>query len=305
MNELPATPVGFVGLGAMGNPMAVTLARAGHPLTVWNRTRSRAQEVLAAGAGWASSPAELAGRVDVVITMLPDTPQLTDVLDGDTGLLAGLRPGSTLVVMATVAPADIVALGARLTGHGVRLVDAPVSGGDVGARDATLSIMVGGDPADVARMRPLLSAMGRHVVHVGPLGAGELVKACNQVVVAVTIAGLSEALVLAERAGLDPTLVVEALRGGLAGSRVLEAKAARMTAREFSPGGRSDYQHKDLGIALRAAREYGAVLPVAAVVDQLFASLVATGHGGEDHAALIRVLAALSARVSPDARESP
>lgn len=305
MSDLPATPVGFVGLGVMGHPMAVNLARAGHPLTVWNRTRSRAQEVLAAGAGWASSPAELAARVDVVITMLPDAPQLTGVLDGDTGLLAGLRPGSTLVVMATVAPADIVALGTRLTGHGVRLVDAPVSGGDVGARDATLSIMVGGDAADVARMRPLFSAMGRHVVHVGPLGAGELVKACNQVVVAVTIAGLSEALVLAERAGLDPTLVVEALRGGLAGSRVLETKAAKMTSREFSPGGRSDYQHKDLGIALRAAREHGAVLPVTAAVEQLFASLVATGHGGEDHSALIRVVAALSARVSPDAPESP
>lgn len=296
---------GFIGLGAMGAPMAANLARAGHPVTVWNRTAARAAGAIAAGATWARSPGELAARADIVITMLPDTPQIAAVLDGDAGVLTGIRPGSVLVVMATVAPADMVALAARLANYGVAVLDAPVSGRDAGARDATLSIMIGGGSPEVEWVRPLLVSMGRQVLHVGPLGAGQLVKACNQVVVAVSIAGVSEALVLAERAGLDPAIVAAALGGGLAGSRVLETKAPMMTSREFPAGGRSDYQHKDLGIALRVAREYGAVLPVAALVDQLFASLVSTGHGGDDHAALIEVLAALSGPVSRPGPGSP
>jgi len=305
MNAASSLQVGFVGLGRMGAPMALNLARAGHRLTVWNRTRSRAQEVLAAGAAWAQSPADLGAMANVVITMLPDTPELTAVLHGATGLLAGLRPGSILVVMSTVAPAEARGLATRLAERGIDLVDAPVSGGDVGARDATLSIMAGGEPNVVERVRPLLASMGRQVVHAGPVGAGELVKACNQVVVGVTIAALSEALVLAEKAGLDLNLVVQALSSGLAGSRVLDAKAELMTSQHFAPGGRSEYQHKDLGIALRAARECDAVLPVTALVDQLFGSLVATGHGAADHSALIKVVQTLSGPISSAAPELP
>ncbi len=287
-------PVGFVGLGAMGRPMARNLARAGHRVVVWNRSPAPADELAAAGAGVARTPAELARAVSVVLTMLPDLPQVEEVLSLQDGLLAGLRQGSVLVVMGTVSPEGVRDLGARLEPLGVSVVDAPVSGGDVGAEQATLSIMVGGRPADVARVRPLLEAMGTTVDHLGPLGAGQLAKACNQIVVAATLTALSEALVLARRGGLDPRRVLGVLAGGLAGSRVLEVKGDKLLAHDFRRGGAAAFQHKDLGLALAAGRDAGVALPLTALVDQLYGAACWNGFGEDDHSVVLRVLERLA-----------
>ena len=226
--------------------------------------------------------------------MLPDLPQAEEVLDRDDGLLAGMGRGSVLVVMGTVSPVGVRELGARLEPAGVSLVDAPVSGGDVGAEQATLSIMVGGSPEDVARVRPLLEAMGTTVDHLGPLGAGQLAKACNQIVVAATLTALSEALVLARLGGLDAGRVFAVLAGGLAGSRVLEVKGPKLLGGAFRPGGAAAFQHKDLGFALAAARAEGVALPLTALVDQLFGAAVSNGLGDDDHSVVVRVIERLA-----------
>jgi 2-hydroxy-3-oxopropionate reductase len=289
-------PVGFVGLGTMGLPMARRLVTAGFRVVVWNRHAARAEALAAAGAAVAPDPAALAEAAPVVLTMLPDLPQVEDVLkrsDGR-GLLAGMRAGSVLVVMGTVSPVGVRALGERLAAAGVGVVDAPVSGGDVGAEQGTLSIMVGGADADAARVRPFLEAMGTTVDHLGPLGAGQLAKACNQIVVGAAIAALSEAVVLARKGGLDPARVLGVLAGGLAGSRVLELKGAKMLRRDFQPGGAAAFQHKDLGFALAAARAAGVALPLTALVDQLFGAACWNGFGGDDHSVLVRVIERLA-----------
>jgi 2-hydroxy-3-oxopropionate reductase len=287
-------PVGFVGLGVMGRPMARNLLRAGHRLVGWNRSPGPAAELAAAGATVARTPAELAAAAPVVLTMLPDLPQVEEVLSQDGGLLAGMGRGSVLVVMGTVSPVGVRELGARLEPAGVSVVDAPVSGGDVGAEQATLSIMVGGRPEDVARVRPLLQAMGGTVDHLGPLGAGQLAKACNQIVVAATLTALSEALVLARLGGLDAGRVFAVLAGGLAGSRVLEVKGPKLLGGDFRPGGAAAFQHKDLGFALAAARAEGVALPLTALVDQLFGAAVSNGLGDDDHSVVVRVLERLA-----------
>jgi 2-hydroxy-3-oxopropionate reductase len=283
-------PVGFIGLGTMGRPMARHLVRAGFRVTVWNRTAARADELGAAGVAVARTPAELGAAVPVVLTMLPDLPQVEAVLGGPDGLLAGMRRGGVLVVLGTVSPVGVRALGERLQAAGIGVVDAPVSGGDVGAEEGTLSIMVGGTDAEVARVRPFLEAMGTTVEHFGPLGAGQLAKACNQIVVGATIAALSEAVVLARKGGLDPAKVLGALGGGLAASRVLELKGPKMLRRDFRPGGAAAFQHKDLGFALAAARAEGVALPLTAVVEQLFGAACWNGFGGADHSVLLRVI---------------
>jgi 2-hydroxy-3-oxopropionate reductase len=287
-------PVGFVGLGVMGRPMARNLLRAGHRVAVWNRSPEPAAELAAAGATVARTPAELAAAAPVVLTMLPDLPQVEEVLQRDDGLLAGMGPGSVLVVMGTVSPVGVRELGARLEPAGVSLVDAPVSGGDVGAEQATLSIMVGGRPQDVARVRPLLAAMGTTVDHLGPLGAGQLAKACNQIVVAATLTALSEALVLARKGGLDAQRVFAVLGGGLAASRLLEVKGPKLLGGDFRPGGAAAFQHKDLGIALAAARAEGVALPLTALVDQLYGAAVWSGLGDDDHSVVVRVIERLA-----------
>jgi|Tabmets5t2r1_1033131.scaffolds.fasta_scaffold03920_4 2-hydroxy-3-oxopropionate reductase len=286
--------VGFVGLGVMGRPMARNLVRAGHRVVVWNRSAAPAAELAAAGATVAATPAELAAAAPVVLTMLPDLPEVEEVLDRDDGLLRGMDRGGVLVVMGTVSTVGVRELGARLEPAGVSLVDAPVSGGEVGAEQATLSIMVGGDRAAFARVRPLLEAMGTTVDHLGPLGAGQLAKACNQVVVAATLTALSEALVLARGGGLDPRRVFAVLAGGLAGSRVLELKGPKMVEGDFRPGGAAAFQHKDLGFALAAARAEGVALPLTALVDQLFGAARWGGFGGDDHSVVVRVIERLS-----------
>jgi 2-hydroxy-3-oxopropionate reductase len=287
-------PVGFVGLGVMGRPMARNLVRAGHRVVVWNRSPGPAAELAAAGATVARTPAELAAAVPVVLTMLPDLPQVEEALHREDGLLHGMRRGGVLVVLGTVSPVGVRELGGRLEPAGVSLVDAPVSGGDVGAEQATLSIMVGGRPQDVARVRPFLEAMGTTVDHLGPLGAGQLAKACNQVVVAATLTALGEALVLARAGGLDPRRVFAVLAGGLAGSRVLELKGPKLLDGDFRPGGAAAFQHKDLGFALAAARAEGVALPLTALVDQLFGAARWNGFGADDHSVVVRVIERLS-----------
>jgi len=295
--ERQGEPVGFIGLGTMGRPMARNLARAGYQVVVWNRSAARAGELAAVAAvAVARTPAEVGAAVPVVLTMLPDLPQVEEVLAGPDGLLAGMGPGSVLVVLGTVSPVGVRALGARLeaAGTGVAVVDAPVSGGDVGAEQGTLSIMAGGTDSDVARVRPFLEAMGTTVDHLGPLGAGQLAKACNQIVVGATITALSEAVVLARKGGLDPARVLGVLAGGLAGSRVLEVKGDKLLHHDFRPGGAAAFQFKDLGFALAAARAEGVALPLTALVDQLFGAACWNGFGGDDHSVLLRVIERLA-----------
>jgi 2-hydroxy-3-oxopropionate reductase len=293
------TTAGFVGLGGMGRPMARNLLRAGHRLVVWNRSPAAAEELAAAGATVAASPAELAAAAPVVLTMLPDLPEVQEVLSRKDGLLAGMRPGSLLVVLGTVSPVGVRELGERLAPAGLAVVDAPVSGGDVGAEQATLAIMVGGRPQDVARVWPLLEAMGTTIDHLGPLGAGSLAKACNQIVVGATLTALSEALLLARRGGLDPRRVFGVLAGGLAGSRVLEVKGEKLLGRDFRPGGAARFQHKDLGFALAAARDEGVALPLTALVDQLYGAARWNGLGDDDHSVVLRVLERLAGERDP------
>jgi 2-hydroxy-3-oxopropionate reductase len=282
--------VGFVGLGIMGAAMAKNLLAAGHELVVHNRTRVKAELFAGQGTEVADSPREVADKSDVVITMLPGPPEVREVIAGENGLLEGAREGSLIVDMSTSSPLLARELYRAARNGGVGMLDAPVSGGDVGAIDGTLSIMVGGDEDDFGRARPLFGAMGETVVHVGGAGAGQVVKACNQVVVALVIEAVSEALVLGSKAGVAPERLVEVLSGGLAASKVLEIKGEKLLSHDFAPGGKVEYHRKDLGIALAAGREHGAALPVTALVDQMFGALVTRGRGGWDHSALITLI---------------
>ena len=282
--------VGFVGLGLMGRPMARNLVQAGYDLVVYNRSRGKVEELVAEGAEAAESPREAAKNSDIVFTMLPGPPEVREVVAGQNGLLQGAREGSLLVDMSTSSPILARELGRTAREQGVRMLDAPVSGGDVGAIEGTLSIMVGGEEEDFERAKPLFEVMGKTVVHVGESGAGQTVKACNQIVVALTIEAVSEALVLASKAGVDPAKVIEALSEGLAGTSVMEVKAEKFLSRDFEPGGKVESHHKDLGIALEAGREHGVPLPVTAIVGQMFESLMAKGRSGWDHSSLLTLI---------------
>jgi 2-hydroxy-3-oxopropionate reductase len=282
--------VGFVGLGIMGAFMAGNLLEAGHELVVHNRTRTKAERLAQRGARAADSPREVAEGSDVIITMLPGPPQVEEVVAGDGGLLEGAREGSLIIDMSTSSPILAQELARAARNKAVGMLDAPVSGGDVGARDGTLSIMVGGEEDDFERARPLFRVLGETVVHVGGVGAGQVVKACNQIVVALVIEAIAEALVLGSKAGVDPDRVVEVLSGGLASNKVLEVKGEKFLSHEFAPGGKVEYHRKDLGIALEAGKEYEVTLPVAAFVDQMFGVLEAKGRGGWDHSALLTLL---------------
>ncbi len=282
--------VGFVGLGIMGKSMARNLMRAGYDLVVHNRSRGPVEELVAEGAEAAGSPREVAENSGMVFTMLPGPPEVEEVVAGEDGLLRGATEGSLLVDMSTSSPLLARKLARIARERGVGVLDAPVSGADVGAKEGTLSIMVGGDEENFERARPLFDVMGKTVVHVGESGAGQTVKACNQIVVALTIEAVSEALVLGSRAGVNPGKVIEVLSGGLAGNKVMEVKAEKFLSRDFEPGGKVEFHHKDLGIALEAAKEYGVVLPVTAVVDQMFGALMAKGRSGWDHCALLTLI---------------
>ncbi len=288
------TRIGFIGLGIMGRPMALNLHRAGFDVIAHSRRPESGHELVAAGARLTDSVAEVASVAEVLITMLPDSPDVVEVVLGADGVLAHARPGLLLINMSTVTPETEKRIACAAVDYGVRTLDAPVSGGEKGAIGGALSIMVGGDAADFARAQPLLAALGRTIEHVGPIGAGQLVKAANQLMVAGAIACVSEALLLLEKSGLDPAPALRVLSGGLAGSKVLESKAASMLARDFAPGFRIDLHHKDLGIVLAAASESRLALPVTALVAQLMIAARAQGLGSLDHSALLRVVESLS-----------
>jgi len=288
--EWTVEKVGFVGLGKMGAAMAGNLLEAGHEVVVHNRTRTKAERLAQNGARVADSPREVAEGSGIIFTMLPGPPQVDEVVAGERGLLKGAKEGSLIVDTSTSSPVLARELFRTARARGVGMLDAPVSGGDVGARDGTLSIMVGGEVEDFERARSLFELMGGTVVHVGGVGAGQVVKACNQIVVALVIEAVAEALVLGSKAGVAHHRIVEVLSGGLAANRVLEIKGEKFLSHEFTPGGKVEYHRKDLRIALAAGREYGVTLPVTALVDQMFGILEAKGKGGWDHSALLSLI---------------
>ncbi|MDP9440137.1 MAG: 2-hydroxy-3-oxopropionate reductase [Actinomycetota bacterium] len=285
-----AETVGFIGLGIMGRPMAKNLMEAGYDLVVNNRSPEKAEELAGEGATAAATPREVAEGCDVVITMLPDSPQVEEVLAGEDGVFEGVREGALIVDMSTISPVVTESLAKGAKEKGASLLDAPVSGGDVGAIEGTLSIMVGGSEEDFERAKPLFEVMGKTVTHVGPTGAGQVTKAANQIVVALTIEAVSEALVLGSKGGVSPEKILDVLGGGLAGNKVMEVKREKFLSHTFDPGFRSELHHKDLGIALAAGREYGVALPVTAIVDQMLLTMRRKGWGGEDHSALLRII---------------
>ena len=289
------TPVTFLGLGTMGGAMAANLARAGFPVTAWNRSPGRALELVDLGVTMAATPAVAAAASTIVVICVSDTPDVEAVLFGPDGVVEGARPGTLIVDCSTIAPSGSWDFAGRLAERGLSMVDAPVSGGSEGARNATLTIFVGGDAADVERARPVLNAMGRSITHVGPIGAGQAVKAVNQVILAGTYLGVAEGIVLAIKAGLDVEQVVAALGGGAAQSWVLENRGGRMLDNDYPLGFKVSLHRKDLGIALDLAAQLGAVLPVSALVAQLETGLIAQGHGDDDVSAVARAIRVLSA----------
>jgi 3-hydroxyisobutyrate dehydrogenase len=286
--------VGFAGLGTMGAFMAENLLRAGFPVTVWNRTAGKADALVALGATLALSPADLARSSDVVIACLTDSPQVESVLFDPDGLAEGLTSGSLFIDCSTLSPLKASEFAERLAQQGVGMMDAPVSGGSEGAKNATLSIMVGGADADVERASDILGAMGRTVTHLGPVGAGQWAKAINQVILAGTYLGVAEGVTLGLKAGLDVERVLSALQGGAAGSWVLANRSERMINDEYPLGFKISLHRKDLGIGLELAKSVGAVLPVSALAASLEDGLIGQGHGDDDNSALARPIRKLS-----------
>lgn len=285
---MPETTIGFIGLGVMGEPMARNLLRAGYPLVTHNRTPAKAKALAEDGAEVAGTPMEVAQRSEVVITMVPDSPDVEHVYLAPDGLLAGGRSGQLLIDMSSIEPDVARGLAARAAKLGIQALDAPVSGADVGAQEGTLSIMVGGPRDAYERALPIFECLGRTIVHLGESGAGQVAKACNQVLIAGTIEAVSEALVLGSKAGVDPQTLVQALGGGLAASRVLELKSEKMLTHRFTPGFRANLHHKDMRNALAAAEKLGVPLPGARAADGLLQELIAEGLGDEDHSAMLR-----------------
>jgi 2-hydroxy-3-oxopropionate reductase len=299
VNDVNDKTVGFIGLGAMGLPMARNLALAGFDVVAWNRSSKPLQAAREAGCHTVSVPAEVAAA-PVVLTMLPDLPQVASVLDGPRGLLAAPGPFETLVVMGTVSPVAVRCLADDLAekGRGIAVVDAPVSGGERGAADATLSIMAGGAPSAFARVRPYLEVMGTTVRHMGGVGAGSLTKACNQLVVAGTLVSLAEAVLLGERGGLDGAALLDVLGGGLASSEVLMQKRERLLSSDFTSSGPARYLLKDLGFALNAAAEGPTAVPITEAVTQLYAAVCAQGLGDLDNSVVLDLLRRMSTPVT-------
>jgi 2-hydroxy-3-oxopropionate reductase len=282
--------IGFVGLGIMGRPMARNLMRAGHRVVVLDTVRAPVDELVGEGAEERATPREVAATTNVLITMLPDSPEVEAVYAGPAGALEAARPGWLAIDMSSISPRVARELAARAAAAGAELLDAPVSGGDKGAIAGTLSIMVGGSAAGFERATPILGAMGKTIVHVGPSGAGQVAKVCNQVVVAVVIEAVSEALVLAAKAGVDPARVADVLQGGLAATKVLEMRRDNILGGRFDPGFRTRLHLKDLKNALDLAREAGVVLPATAEVEQLMQRMRIAGRGDFDHSGLVTVL---------------
>ena len=287
-----ANTLGFIGLGLMGRPMAKNLLNAGHPLVVHSRSPAPVDDLVAAGALRASSPAEVARRATRIFTMVPDSPDVELVLEGPDGVFGAMQPGTILIDTSTIAPGTARRLAERATSLGATMLDAPVSGGDIGAIGGTLSIMVGGDQAAFDAVRPLLDVVGNpeRVVRIGGSGAGQLCKVCNQMVIGGTLAAVAEALILARKTGVDPGKVREALLGGFAASRVLELHGERILTGNYTPGFRAALYAKDFRIATATLAEHDVPAPVSTVVHQLVEALIAAGRGEDDCSALATVL---------------
>ncbi|WP_437097651.1 2-hydroxy-3-oxopropionate reductase [Streptomyces flavidovirens] len=292
MSTLPT--IGFIGLGIMGSPMSENLLKAGYDVTGYTLEQPKIDRLVAAGGKGASSIAEAVKDADVIITMVPASPQVEAIAYGPDGILENAKKGALLIDMSSITPQTSVDLGKAGAEKGLRVLDAPVSGGEAGAIEAVLSIMVGGSQEDFDAAKPVLEALGKTIVLCGPHGSGQTVKAANQLIVAVNIQACAEAVVFLEKSGVDLTAALDVLNGGLAGSTVLTRKKDNFLNRDFAPGFRIDLHHKDMGIVTDAARNVGAALPVGAVVAQLVASLRAQGDGGLDHSALLRAVERLS-----------
>jgi 2-hydroxy-3-oxopropionate reductase len=290
---MPDETVGFIGLGIMGAPMATHLRRAGYPMVVYNRTPSKMEALLALGAEASGSCQELAARSNVVISMVSDSPDVECIYLHEQGVLAGARPGTLLIDMSTISPVVAQRVARAAAEKACPMLDAPVSGGDVGARNATLAIMVGGDPAVFERARPILERLGKPIL-CGPTGAGQTVKACNQIATALHMIAMAEALVLGAKAGVDPTIVLKVLSSGYAQSRVMDARGPKVVQGDFAPGFRSQLHYKDLNIVRETARSLGCCLPASALAHELFSAMQAQGWGDLDHSAVIKVLESLS-----------
>jgi 2-hydroxy-3-oxopropionate reductase len=282
--------IGFIGLGIMGKPMARNLIKAGYSLVVHNRSRAAVEELIKDGTQAAGSPKEVAERSDVIITVLPDSPDVELVYTSDQGVFAGAKPGMLLIDMSTISPIVARKLAASAQDRGCDMLDAPVSGGEAGAIGATLSIMIGGVSSAVERAMPIFQSLGKNLVHVGDAGAGQVTKAANQIVVGTTIAIVSEALVLAAKAGVDPAKVRQALLGGFAQSKILEAHGQKMLDRNFKPGFRIRLHEKDMKIALATGFEYGVPLMVTSQVAQMMSAMDSMGHGDLDHSGLVKLV---------------
>ncbi len=290
------TSIAFIGLGIMGSPMAVHLQNAGYDVVGYNRSPAKTDPLVQAGGRAAESVAAAVADADFVAVMVPDSPDVREVLAGDGGVFVHGKPGALIIDFSSIRPDVTVELAAAAQAAGFRILDAPVSGGEAGAKNAALSIMVGGSAEDYERALPVLQLVGKTVVHVGPNGAGQTVKAANQLIVAVNIQVLAEAVVFLEAYGVDTEAALKVLGGGLAGSKVLDQKSQNMLTRTFDPGFRIELHHKDLGIVTSAAREAGVVIPLGAVVAQLMASARANGDAGLDHSGLLRGVERLSGR---------
>ena len=285
-----APTLGFVGLGIMGRPMALNLRKAGHAVVVHARRADSMQPLTAVGATACDSPQAVAAQADVVFICVADTPDVEQVILGERGVLAGVRPGSVVVDMSTISPVATRRFAAELAKRGAEMLDAPVSGGEVGAVNATLSIMVGGKPEAFARVQPYFAAMGKNIVLVGGNGAGQVAKACNQIVVAVTIEAVSEALTFARKNGVDAAKVRDALLGGFAGSKILEVHGKRMLDNDFKPGFKTKLHQKDLKIVMDTAHQLGLALPGTALVAQHLNALMGSGDGELDSSAVVKVI---------------
>lgn len=286
--------IGFIGLGIMGRHMASHLHQAGYPLVVHDIVDEAVQPLISLGAKRADNPSEAAAVSDIVITMLPDSPEVKMVALDRNGLIEAARPGLIFIDMSTIAPQVSMYVAEQLEVKGVRCLDAPVSGGQIGAQNATLSIMVGGPAELFHEMMPIFKVMGKNIVHCGPSGAGQTVKACNQIQVALNFVGMAEALVLGSRAGIDPEIVIKVLSGGYAQTRVMDVRGPRLIKGDFEPGFKSKFHYKDLNIILDTARELKIPLPATALAHELFSALLAQGNGELDHSAVIKVLESLA-----------
>ena len=282
--------IGFIGLGIMGKPMARNLIKAGYPLIVHNRSRAAVNDLTKEGAQAATDAKEVAGRTEIIITMLPDSSDVDLVCAGEDGIFSALKSGTLLIDMSTISPAVACKLAGDAQRRGCDMLDAPVSGGEAGAISASLSIMIGGEAAAVEQAMPIFESLGKNIVHVGRAGAGQVTKAANQMVVGTTIAIVSEALVLAAKAGVDPVKVRQALLGGFAQSKILEAHGQKMLEHNFKPGFRIRLHEKDMKIALGAGFEYGVPLMVTGQVAQMMSAMKSMGHGDLDHSGLVKLI---------------